>query len=536
VTVATHLAVEFVILMFIVAAIVAVVAERLRIPYTVALVLGGLALGSVPLPIVESLIRERPHWLSPDVTLVVFLPPLLFEGSLKIQVRQLRESLTTILALATLGVLVTTVVAGWTLHASMGLPLLVALVFGAVVAATDPISVLAIFKDMAVSQRLSTVAEGESLLNDGTAAVLFGILVAAVGTGDLSVRAAGREFLIVVLGGVAVGIGLGYIFSRITERLDEPHIEITLTTVLAYGAYLAAESLHVSGVIATVAGGLMMGNIGAKYGMSPRTRVALWSFWEYASFVINSIVFLLIGLEVRLQDLLAGWRPIAFAVAAILLGRMLAIYSLVPASNLLGAAIPGRWQHVLVLGGMRGALSLALALSLDARFPYRAEILTMAFGVVAFTIVVQGLSIKPALRLLGIGSAQEGEFELTRVRQVALLAARSELQDMMEQHVLSAPVHARLSREIDDSLEETRSAIDRLFQQDEARFSDEILVARARLKAAERSSIEQAMHDGLISRQAATRMIAAADREVDALGLPQEPAREPGAAGTAGDH
>jgi CPA1 family monovalent cation:H+ antiporter len=531
----TGLAVEFVILMLIVAAIVAVLAERLRIPYTVALVLGGLALGSAPLPLIESLVRQRPHWLTPDVTLVVFLPPLLFEGSLKIQIRQLRESLTTILVLATLGVVVTTVVAGWALHASLGLPVLVALVFGAVVAATDPISVLAIFKDMAVSRRLSTVVEGESLLNDGTAAVLFGILVAAARTGDLSVRAAGREFVIVALGGAAMGIGLGYIFSKITERLDEPHIEITLTTVLAYGAYLAAESLHVSGVIATVAGGLTMGNIGAKYGMSPRTRVALWSFWEYASFVINSIVFLLIGLEVRLADLLAGWRPIAFAVAAVLLGRMLAIYALVPASNLLGAAIPGRWQHVLVLGGMRGALSLALALSLDAGFPHRAEILTMAFGVVAFTIVVQGISIKPALRLLGISSAREGEFELTRARQMALLAARAELQDMLAQHVLSAPVHARLSRELDRSLDDTRSAIDRLFQKDEARFSDEMRIARVRLMAAERSSIEQAMHDGLISRHGATRLIAAADRELDALAQPREPAPDSGAAGTGSD-
>jgi CPA1 family monovalent cation:H+ antiporter len=513
----TDVAVEFVILMLIAAAMIAVLADRLRIPYTVALVLGGLVLGSVPLPLVENLVRQRPNWLTPDVTLVVFLPPLLFEGSLKIQIRDLRQGLTPILALATLGVVITTVVTGLTVHAFLELPLLVALVFGAVVAATDPISVLAIFKDMAVSRRLSTIVEGESLLNDGTAAVLFGILVAAVPTASLSVREAAREFLVVVLGGVAVGIGLGYVFSKITERLDEPHVEIMLTTVLAYGAYLAAASLHVSGVIATVMSGLMMGNVGAKYGMSPRTRVALWSFWEYASFAINSIVFLLIGLEVRGEALLAGWRPIALAVAAVLGGRMLAIYSLVPASNVLGAAIPVRWQHVLVLGGMRGALSLALALSLDSRFTYRAEMLTMTFGVVAFTIVVQGLSIKPALRLLGVGGPHEGELELARARQIALLAARSELEDMLEQHVVSVPVHARLSRQLAGKLEEMQATVDRLYRQDEAQFSDEMRIARARLMAAEQSSIEQAMHDGLISRQAARRMINAADRELDEM-------------------
>jgi CPA1 family monovalent cation:H+ antiporter len=145
----------------------------------------------------------------------------------------------------------------------------------------------------------------------------------------------------------------------------------------------------------------------------------------------------------------------------------------------------------------------------------------MAFGVVAFTIVVQGLSIKPALRLLGIGGVQEGEFELTRVRQMALLAARSELQDMLDQHVLSAPVHGRLSREIDDRLAETRATIDRVFQQDEARFSDELRIAQVRLLAAERSAIEQALHDGLISPQAATRMIGSADREVGELSQPR---------------
>jgi len=153
---------------------------------------------------------------------------------------------------------------------------------------------------------------------------------------------------------------------------------------------------------------------------------------------------------------------------------------------------------------------------------------------VAFTIVVQGLSIKPALRLLGLGGVPEGEFELARVRQIALLAARSELQDMLDQHVLSAPVHKRLSQELDGKIEETRGAIDRLFQGDEARFAGEMAIARARLIAAERSSIEQAMHDGLISRRAATKMIGATDRERDALGQPGMGDGGGGAAGREG--
>jgi CPA1 family monovalent cation:H+ antiporter len=261
----------------------------------------------------------------------------------------------------------------------------------------------------------------------------------------------------------------------------------------------------------------MMGNLGARYGMSPRTRIALWSFWEYASFVINSIVFLLIGLQVRIADLLIGWRAVLLAVSAVVLGRMLAVYSLVPLSTTFGPKIPRSWQHVLVLGGMRGALSLALALSLDAKFPYRSEILAMTFGVVAFTIIAQGLTIKPALRLLRIASSTEGELERTRVRQLALAAAQSELEEMVRQHLLSEPAYARLRRELDAKLKDTRAGIGRLVEHDEARLAEEMQLAKARLIAAQQRSIEQAMHHGFISPHGATWMIGAVDRELDEL-------------------
>jgi CPA1 family monovalent cation:H+ antiporter len=408
-------------------------------------------------------------------------------------------------------------VTGLAVHGALGIPLLVALVFGAVVAATDPISVLAIFKDIAVINRLAVIVEGESLFNDGTALVIFRILLAAAATGTLSVRSGVEEFAIAVLGGGVTGIGLGYVFSTITHQIDDPQVEITLTTILAYAAYLAAEALHMSGVVATVAGGLMIGNLGARYGMSPRTRIALWSFWGYASFVINSIVFLLIGLQVRLGDLLIGWRSVVVAVSAVVLGRMLAVYSLVPLSGMFGSRIPRSWQHALVLGGMRGALSLTLALSLPAQFPYRSEIMAMTFGVVAFTIIAQGLSMKPVLRRLGIASSAEGELERSRVRQLALAAAQSELDQMARQHLLSEPAYAYLRGELEAKLTDARAQIGRLVEGDAARLSEEMQLAKARLVAAQQSSIEQAMHHGFISPHGATSMIGAIDRELDEL-------------------
>jgi Na+:H+ antiporter len=504
--------VEFLLWLLIAASIIAVIAARLRVPYTVALVLGGLVLGSFHLPIVQSLFSHPPDWLTPEVSLIIFLPALLFEGSLKIQLRQLRESLVPICLLATLGVLAATLISGFALHWALGIPILIALVFGAIVAATDPISVLAIFKDMAVDKRLTIIVEGESLFNDGTAVVLYGILFAAVANAQFAIATGLRAFVAQVVGGAAVGVLSGYAVSQITEKIDDPEIEITLTTILAYGAYLLAQSLHLSGVIATVAAGLMIGNFGLRAGMSSRTRVSLWSFWEYVSFLINSILFLLIGLQVRLGDLYRNWSAMLLTVAAVLVGRALVVYGIVPISNLFSPRISLRWQHVMVWGGMRGALSLALVLSLGRTFPYRDQLLTMTFGVVAFTIVLQGITIKPLIRLLGIGNNDEDEYSRARVRQIAIASSLSELEDLARKQLISRTVYQQLRKDLEARSEDANRAVEAIFGENQGRLSEELGAARARLIVAEKSAIEQALHDGLLTAGTASKMIEEADR------------------------
>jgi monovalent cation:H+ antiporter, CPA1 family len=399
--------IEFLVWLLIAAAVIAILTNRLRIPYTAALVLGGLFLGIVRIPILSPLQPgHRPDWLTPDVILILFLPALVFEGSVKLDARQLLRNSLPLLLLANVGVLLTALVTGQLVHWLIGLPLLIAMLFGSIISATDPISVIAIFKNLKVDKRLSLIMEGESLLNDGTAVVLFGILSEGVIAEKLSVLKGVEQYFLAVTGGALLGSVLGYLVSRVTETVDDPQIEITLTTILAYGSYLLAFRLHLSGVIATAFAGIVLGNFGAKRGMSDRTRVAMQSFWEYVSFVMNSLVFLLIGLEINVHELLQNWTAVVLALSAVLVGRVLSVYLLIPLSNRFVEKIPIRWQHVAVWSGLRGALALALALSLSPAFPYREQILNLTFGVVLFSILVQGFTIKPFVTILKVANVE----------------------------------------------------------------------------------------------------------------------------------
>jgi Na+:H+ antiporter len=508
--------IEFLLWLLIAASLIALVTKHLKVPYTVALVAGGFAIDLFRLPITNVLGKEPgAMFLTPDIILILFLPALLFESGININVRQLRENLAPILLLAVVGVLVATVITGYALHWVVGLALLPALVFGALISATDPISVVALFKDLGVSKRLSVIIESESLFNDGTSVVIFQIMLAGLMSGDINILTGVRSFFVVTLGGVALGLGMGYLFGKATERVDDPQIEITLTTILAYGSYLIAEHLHVSGVIATVSAGLMTGNFGLEVGMSARTRVALRSFWEYVSFVINSLVFLLIGIEVHVTNLAESWRGIALAILTVVLGRAVSVYFIGSAGRLVGSVIPLRWLHVLVWGGIHGSVSMALALSLHRDVPYRSEILTMTFGVVAFSIIVQGLTVKPLLRLLGIESLREDEYFVAKARNGAYSAARQELDFLLRDHLVSQSVYDGLKAELDAQVQDTLQAIAAMQEQNADITNEEVRMARVRLIAAEKSSIQRSANQGLISIHRAEGLLADADRELD---------------------
>jgi CPA1 family monovalent cation:H+ antiporter len=392
------------ILLFVVATGVAVAARRTRIPYTVALVLAGLVLGALQL-------FPAPH-LTKTLLFSVILPGLVFEAAFHIDLREFRRNLITIFGLAVPGVIVSTGLVTATLTPLMislgpspGFDWKSALVFGALISATDPVAVVALFRNLGAPKRLTMLLDSESLLNDGTAIVFFTLSVGLLEGSVTTPSQITLQFLAIVLGGGAVGVAVGMAASALTRKIDDPMVEITLTTIAAYGSFVSAESLHVSGVIATVAAGMLCGNFGVRGGgMSASTRIAMESFWEYVAFALNSIVFLLIGFEIHIATLLQHWLPILVAYGVVTIGRALMVCITCGALRLTSETVPWRWAPVLTWGGLRGALPMVLVLSLSPSLADRDLLISITYGVALLSILVQGLSVSTLLDKLKLTS------------------------------------------------------------------------------------------------------------------------------------
>jgi len=277
-----------------------------------------------------------------------------------------------------------------------------AALFGVLIAATDPVSVIAAFKEMKVEARLSLLVEAESLLNDGAAAVGFAMFLGVAGGSDLDPTSIGALLLWKVLGGFIVGGGLAGGLLLLAGRTDDHLVEITLTTIAAYGAFLIAERFETSGVLASLAAGMVVGNIGWRGYISQSGRSHVLAFWQYAAFLANSIVFILIGLHEAAQGRRLLTQTTLIAIALVLLGRVAAVYPLSAIFSWSSLAVGIRYQHILVWGGLRGALGLVLALALPESLLERDEIIVATFAVVAFSIFVQGLTMPLLIRRLGL--------------------------------------------------------------------------------------------------------------------------------------
>lgn len=395
-----------------------------QIPYTLLLVIVGLGLAFVDVRLVD---------LSPQLILSIFLPPLLFEAAWNLKWQELKRELVPICLYAVFGVGIAIAGIAVGLNQLAGVSLTTALLIAASLSATDPVSVIALFRELGVGSRLSILMEGESLFNDGMAVVAFSFLVALpLGNADLSVQAAVLEFVQVVGIGIAGGGLIGFGISYLTQRFDLPLVEQSLTLVSAYGTYLVTEDLGGSGVIGVVTMGLILGNFGSRIGMNPRTRLIVSEFWEFLAFFVNSIVFLLIGDQIRFIILGDNLPTIAVTLGAMLVTRLIAIYVLSLLSNRLTESdVPLKEQTVLWWGGLRGSVSIALALSVPVVLPDREEIIATVFGAVLFTLLVQGLTIKPLLARLGLLGDQPLRQQFSEA--IARLAALKRVLQQMTQ-------------------------------------------------------------------------------------------------------
>jgi Na+:H+ antiporter len=411
--------VEFLILLLIVTLIVALLSRRLRVPYTLLLVIVGLVVGLLPfLPNVH---------IDPNLILYVFIPALLFEGAWNAEIDRLKADWLPIVLLAIPGLVLSLLVVAVALHWGIGLSWLLALLVAAIVSPTDPVAVIALFQQLGVPDRLRSLVEGESIFNDGTGSAAYelvlAVLLPTLGLAEASgttsflntpVLGIVGEVLWLIFGGLLLGFGVGWVASRFLRRVDDRLIVITFTVAVAYGMYLLGTALHTSGLLAVVGAGLVMGSYGRKNAMSPHTIEAADDVWEFINYLANSLLFLLLGFELASTNLAQSFPGIFFGLLGAIIGRVLMIYVFIPLQDVVAhwwasrttgrnprlprpRPVPSAWRPVMVLSGLRGALSLALVLGLPTELEQRDLLTDIVYGIILVTLLGQGLTLRVLL-------------------------------------------------------------------------------------------------------------------------------------------
>lgn len=519
-----------VVVLLAIAAGVAVLAKRLRFPYTVALVIAGFGASALGEVVNVS--------VSPDLILALLVPPLLFEATLALPWKKLRADLFPVMLLALIGTAAGTLVLGALVNQTLGVPWAAAFAFGALISATDPVAVIAFFKQLGAPKRLTVLVEGESLFNDAVAVVAFTLAVKAASGKGFTLAGGVSDFLVVSFGGLAVGIILGYLVGEVfLSRVDDALIETSTTLALAYGSFLLAEDfgllfgrpdVHFSGILAVVAAGLTVGTIGLK-NTSPTTRITLEHFWSLLTFLVNSMVFLVIGLSVTFSDLVNHLDAVAISLVGVIVLRVVLVYGLAEfASRVMPSRhIPAAYRQVMTWGGLRGAISLALVLTMTTPV-FDAETVTtvqvMTYGVVLFTLLIQGTTISAVITRLGL--AGTGESELAQQRHQARIAMQRagqlEVNRLGGEGVLLPGMADAFADTYQRDLQTEAEALRTHFRQHPELETAMLLQARRDALVAERAGLTDMSRRSLIDEQVARELTVTLNDRMMALDLLEE--------------
>lgn len=481
--------------LLLVATTVALVTQQLRIPYVTGLVLAGL-------PLTNFLSRQV--GLDPSLVLNLFLPILIFDAAINTDISRLRSTFKPIAILAGPGAILSSAIIATVVKFGLGLEWIPAFLVGVILANTDTVSIIAVFKEIQVPSRLSTIVEGETLFNDAAALVSFNLLLAIYTTGSITVAQGIQEVLAVALGGAIVGGVLGYLCLPVFVRLQDPLSSLLLTVALALGTFQIGQFLGVSGAVAVVVAGLVFGNFGLPRTESASDRITLISFWQYAGFIVNTFIFLLIGIEINPLALWQALPSILLVILAYQLGRIFSVYSLLALLRWIDRPIPLSWQHVLVLGNIKGSLSMALTVAIPLTLTGRDFIVEVVFGAVLFSLVIQGLALPWLIKNLNISHVSNviQEIGALQIQLIAAKAAQDELDNLLKAGVLSKAVYEELwasyQAKVAVSERVLRDAYNRSRTGQSERHDSQLDSIRRQLLLAEKGAVSNALRKRIV--------------------------------------
>lgn len=492
-----------ILILFVVASFVSIIIRYINLPYTIALMAVGLALGSVNI--------IHPPELTQELLYSIFLPPLIFGTAIHMKIDDFKKDFFSIVTLVIPGVILATFVTAFILvksmsmfhvldtHIQIGWP--IAILFGAAVAATDPIAVVSLFEKLGVPKRLSFLVDSESLLNDGTAIVVFIIALSLLQGDENSIQNSIVEFFKIAGFGLLIGFVVGLLADNVLKYIDDSMVVITITTVVAYGSFLIADSMGFSGVMSTVAAGLVLGEKSLSKTPFPAIRFSVENFWNYVMFAFNSLIFLLMGFEINLALLWQLWPIIVLAYTAVLLARFLVVNATWGLFFATKYRFPLSWAVVMSWGGLRGALSMVLALSIPHHFEFRELLIALVFGVVFLSIFIQGLSMPFVLQTLKLVSSvnEIKEYEQLDTKIELFNNSLEKIDKLQAGHRISKKIADTLRAKIQEELDQLNRQLQQIETSEDVIFEEKMLKTKREILMSQIQSLIDMYHNGAIT-------------------------------------